>query len=122
ALRGGARLRGDDRGPRPRPRPARPPAQRGRLMASGGGLIIAAPASGSGQTVVTLAILRARRRAGVRVNCFKVGPDYIDPAFHAAATGRPCFNLDPWAMRRQTIAHLLDRLGDRAELILGEGR
>jgi len=90
-------------------------------MASGGGLIIAAPASGSGKTVVTLAILRALTRAGVRVNSFKVGPDYIDPAFHAAATGRPCFNLDPWAMRPVTIAHLLDRLGDDAELILGEG-
>jgi cobyrinic acid a,c-diamide synthase len=90
-------------------------------MASGGGLIIAAPASGSGKTVVTLAILRALTRAGIRVQSFKVGPDYIDPAFHAAATGRPCFNLDPWAMRPPTIAHLLDRLGDDAELILGEG-
>jgi cobyrinic acid a,c-diamide synthase len=90
-------------------------------MASGGGLIIAAPASGSGKTVVTLAILRALARAGVRVHSFKVGPDYIDPAFHAAATGRPCFNLDPWAMRPATIAHLLDRLGGDAELILGEG-
>jgi len=90
-------------------------------MPSGGGLIIAAPASGSGKTVVTLAILRALTRAGIRVNSFKVGPDYIDPAFHAAATGRPCFNLDPWAMRPATIAHLLDRLGADSELILGEG-
>jgi cobyrinic acid a,c-diamide synthase len=90
-------------------------------MASGGGLIIAAPASGSGKTVVTLAILRALTRAGIRVNSFKVGPDYIDPAFHAAATGRPCFNLDPWAMRPATIADLLDRLGGDADLILGEG-
>jgi cobyrinic acid a,c-diamide synthase len=90
-------------------------------MASGGGLIIAAPASGSGKTIVTLAILRALTRAGIRVHSFKVGPDYIDPAFHAAATGRSCFNLDPWAMRPPTIAHLLDRLGNDAELILGEG-
>jgi cobyrinic acid a,c-diamide synthase len=90
-------------------------------MPRGGGLIIAAPASGSGKTVVTLAILRALARAGIRVNSFKVGPDYIDPAFHAAATGRPCFNLDPWAMRPGTIADLLDRLGGDAELILGEG-
>jgi len=90
-------------------------------MASGGGLIIAAPASGSGKTVVTLAILRALTRAGVSVNSFKVGPDYIDPAFHAAATGRPCLNLDPWAMRPATIAHLLERLGTGSDLILGEG-
>ena len=86
-----------------------------------GGLIIAAPASGSGKTVVTLAILRALTRAGVRVQSFKVGPDYIDPAFHAAATGRPCFNLDPWAMRPATVADLLDRLSADAELIVGEG-
>jgi len=90
-------------------------------MVSGGGLIIAAPASGSGKTVITLAILRALARAGIRVHSFKVGPDYIDPAFHAAATGRPCFNLDPWAMRPATIGQLLDRLCADAELIVGEG-
>lgn len=90
-------------------------------MAGGGGLIIAAPASGSGKTVVTLAILRALTRSGIRVNSFKVGPDYIDPAFHAAATGRPCFNIDPWAMRPATIARLLDRLCNDAEFIVGEG-
>ena len=87
----------------------------------GGGLIIAAPASGSGKTVVTLAILRALTRAGVRVQSFKVGPDYIDPAFHAAATGRPCFNLDAWAMRPATVTDLLGRLNVDAELIVGEG-
>ena len=90
-------------------------------MPRGGGLIIAAPASGSGKTVVTLAILRALTRAGIRVNSFKVGPDYIDPAFHAAATGQPCFNLDSWAMRPATLADLLDRLDGDADLILGEG-
>src|SRR5882724_7037582 len=115
------RLAGRARRPDARSRSARPPPERGRLMARGGGLIIAAPASGSGKTVVTLAILRALTRAGIRVHSFKVGPDYIDPAFHAAATGRPCFNLDPWAMRPATIVHLLDRLGGDAELTLGEG-
>jgi len=85
------------------------------------GLIIAAPASGSGKTVVTLAVLRALCRAGLAVNSFKVGPDYIDPAFHAAATGRPCFNLDLWAMRPPTVAQLLDRLAADAGLVLGEG-
>ena len=62
------------------------------------GLIIAAPASGSGKTAVALALLALARRRGIAISSAKVGPDYIDPAFHAAATGRPCFNLDGWAM------------------------
>ncbi len=87
----------------------------------GGGLIIAAPASGHGKTVVALAALRALARAGIGVASFKVGPDYIDPAFLGAATGRPCVNLDLWAMRSATVAHLLDRLCADAELVIGEG-
>ncbi|MBU0861116.1 MAG: cobyrinic acid a,c-diamide synthase, partial [Alphaproteobacteria bacterium] len=62
------------------------------------GLILAAPASGSGKTTVTLGLLRALTRAGVCVRGAKSGPDYIDPAYHAAATGKPCLNLDAWAM------------------------
>lgn len=90
-------------------------------MPTAPGLIIAAPASGSGKTLVTLAILRALRRAGVRVASCKVGPDYIDPAFHAATTGSPCFNLDLWAMRPATVADLLRRLSANADLIVCEG-
>ncbi|MBT3400361.1 MAG: cobyrinic acid a,c-diamide synthase, partial [Rhodospirillaceae bacterium] len=68
-------------------------------MSSPRGLIIAAPASGSGKTLLTLGLLRALRDAGHAVAGAKAGPDYIDPAFHTAASGRPAFNLDPWAMR-----------------------
>lgn len=60
--------------------------------------MIAAPASGSGKTVLTLALLRALKDRGYDIAGAKAGPDYIDPAFHAAATGRPSVNLDPWAM------------------------
>jgi cobyrinic acid a,c-diamide synthase len=62
------------------------------------GLLIAAPRSGSGKTTVTLALLAAARRQNLSIRAAKCGPDYIDPAFHAAATGHPSFNLDSWAM------------------------
>ena len=62
------------------------------------GLIIAAPRSGSGKTTITLALLAALRRRGIAVRAGKSGPDYIDPAFHAAASGAPGCNLDSWAM------------------------
>ena len=87
----------------------------------GGGLIIAAPASGSGKTLVTLGLLRRLRDEGVDVASAKVGPDYIDPAFHAAATGRPCPNLDPWAMRETTLAQLAADLAASADDIVVEG-
>lgn len=85
------------------------------------GIIIAAPASGSGKTTVTLALLRALRNAGLRVASAKAGPDYIDPAFHTAASGQPCYNLDTWAMRGDTLARIINGLGRSADLIVAEG-
>lgn len=85
------------------------------------GVLIAAPASGSGKTTVTLGLLRWLRNQGLAAASVKIGPDYIDPAFHAAAAGRPCLNLDSWAMRRQTLAAAADQAGAAAELIVGEG-
>ena len=84
------------------------------------GLIISAPASGTGKTTVTLGLARAFRDLGLRVQTFKSGPDYIDPAFHRAATGRPSFNLDTWAMGPGLIATLLAKAAD-ADQILAEG-
>ncbi len=83
------------------------------------GLILSAPASGSGKTVVTLGILRALRRLGVPVRSAKSGPDYIDPRFHAAATGAPCPNLDAWAMTPDRIAGLAATGPD--DLLIVEG-
>lgn len=90
-------------------------------MSGPSGILIAAPASGSGKTLVTLALLRALRRRGIRVASLKVGPDYIDPAFHSAATGRACLNLDGWAMRPATMARVLEALARDGDVIVGEG-
>src|SRR5215471_17926955 len=83
-------------------------------------LLISAPASGAGKTTLTLGLARAFRDRGLGVQCFKSGPDYIDPAFHAAATGRASVNIDSWAMDRVTIESLLARARD-ADLVLAEG-
>jgi cobyrinic acid a,c-diamide synthase len=85
------------------------------------GLIVAAPASGSGKTVVALGLLRALKRRGIAAAGVKAGPDYIDPAFHAAASGRACFNLDPWAMRSETVAAVVAESTRGAELVVCEG-
>ena len=67
------------------------------------GFVLAAPHSNAGKTTVTLALLRAFHNLGLSVAGAKSGPDYIDPAFHAAATGKVAFNLDAWAMRPDAI-------------------
>ncbi|WP_342071755.1 cobyrinate a,c-diamide synthase [Yoonia algicola] len=68
--------------------------------------VLAAPASGSGKTTVTLGLLRALTQRGIAVRGAKSGPDYIDPRFHEAACGHPCLNLDAWAMTPERIQAL----------------
>lgn len=84
------------------------------------GLLIAAPASGTGKTTVMLGLLAALRARGLTVQPFKNGPDYIDPAFHHAASGRASLNLDSWAMGPGMLAGLASE-GQGADLILAEG-
>jgi cobyrinic acid a,c-diamide synthase len=84
------------------------------------GLIIAALRSGSGKTVVTLGLMRAFARRGLAVACAKCGPDYIDPAFHAAATGRPSYNLDSWAMSPSQLGALAAETAAGADLVIAE--
>ncbi len=84
------------------------------------GLLVSAPASGTGKTTVMLGLLRALREDGLAVQPFKCGPDYIDPAFHRAAAGRASFNLDTWAMG----GGLLDAIAAQAagtDIIVAEG-
>ncbi len=88
---------------------------------AGPGLIIAAPSTGSGKTTVTLGLLRALKRRGLRVAPAKIGPDYIDPQFHALACGQPSQNLDAWAMRPSIFGALVAKLADAGDLVVAEG-
>lgn len=84
------------------------------------GLMISAPSSGTGKTILMLGLLSALRARGLTVQPFKSGPDYIDPAFHRAASGRDSFNLDTWAMSPGQIAAHTARQ-DGADIVLTEG-
>jgi cobyrinic acid a,c-diamide synthase len=85
------------------------------------GLIIAGARSGVGKTTITLAILAALARRGVAVRAAKAGPDYIDPAFHAAATGAASINLDSWAMPPALLDALVMEIADGADMLVIEG-
>src|SRR6185437_7550100 len=85
------------------------------------GLIVAAPHSGAGKTTVTLALLAALRRRGLVVHAAKAGPDYIDPAFHTAVTGRSSVNLDSWAMPGKLLDALAAKAADGANIVVIEG-
>jgi cobyrinic acid a,c-diamide synthase len=84
-------------------------------------LIVSAPRSGAGKTTVTLGLLAALRRRGVTVRAAKAGPDYIDPAFHAAATAAPSRNIDSWAMRPELLDALLGEAARDADVVMIEG-
>jgi len=82
--------------------------------------MIAAPRSGSGKTVLTLGLLRALKNRGVAVVGLKSGPDYIDPAFLAAASGAPSVNLDTFAMPPELVRSLAMRAARGRDLVLCE--
>lgn len=84
------------------------------------GLLVSAPSSGTGKTTVMLGLLRALADDGLRVQAFKSGPDYIDPAFHRAASGRASFNLDTWAMGG-TLLSAISGKASGAEICVAEG-
>ena len=90
-------------------------------MSQAPGLIIAATSSGAGKTTITLGVLRALARRDLRVASAKVGPDFIDPRFHEAASRGTCLNLDPWAMRPGLRAHLAARQAMDADIVVAEG-
>ncbi len=84
-------------------------------------LVIAATRSGEGKTTVATGLMAALRASGLRVCAHKVGPDYIDPSYHAAATGRPGRNLDPWLTGTEQIAPLFLHGARGADISIIEG-
>ena len=84
-------------------------------------IVIAGASSGVGKTSVSLALVAALRRRGMRVQTFKVGPDYLDPTHLKLVSGRPCYNLDGWMTDRDYVRRLFARSGADADIAIIEG-
>ena len=84
-------------------------------------VIIAGTQSGVGKTSISLALMKAFTAAGLKVQAFKVGPDYIDPSYHSVATGSPSYNLDSWLLKKETIEWLFQVKSKPADISIIEG-
>src|SRR5687767_16004505 len=97
------------------------PPTAGGTTALGPRLVVAGTHSGVGKTTVATGLLAALRRAGHRPAGAKVGPDFIDPGYHALACGRPPRNLDAWLCGPEAIPALAGRAADGADVLIIEG-
>ena len=84
-------------------------------------IVVGGTHSGVGKTTVATALMAAFTRRGLRVQAFKIGPDFIDPGFHRAATGRPSHNLDGWMLSRAANEEIYARAVGDAGLVIVEG-
>ena len=84
-------------------------------------VVVTGAASGVGKTTVTLGLMAALRRCGLTVQGFKIGPDFIDPGFHALVTGRPSYTLDGWMCGRDAVRASVARHAAGADVAIIEG-
>lgn len=84
-------------------------------------LVISGTHSGCGKTTVATGIMGALTERGMKVQPFKVGPDYIDPMFHSFITGNPSRNLDSWILKESTVAYLFSKNTKNADIAVVEG-
>ena len=84
-------------------------------------LVIAGAASGVGKTSLALGLARHFTRQGVRVQTFKVGPDFLDPTYLRLASGQTCYNLDAWMTSERYVQELFARTTADADLAIVEG-
>lgn len=84
-------------------------------------LVIAGTNSGVGKTTFTIGIMAALQQKGYTVQGFKCGPDYIDPSYHTAVTGRVSRNLDSWMFNHQTVREIVARASEGADISIIEG-
>jgi cobyrinic acid a,c-diamide synthase len=84
-------------------------------------LVIAGTGSGVGKTTLTIGIMSALRKKGYTVQGFKCGPDYIDPTYHTAVTGRASRNLDSWMLNHEMVKEIVNRGSEGADISIIEG-
>lgn len=84
-------------------------------------IIIAGTSSGVGKTSVTLGILHKFKTLGFKIQSFKVGPDFIDPAYHTFVTNNPCYNLDSWMMGEKGVINTFEKYTRGKDIAVIEG-
>ena len=84
-------------------------------------ILLTAPASGSGKTLITCGILNLLKRKGLKVASFKCGPDYIDPMFHTTVLGTKSRNLDTFFTDGDTACYLMEKHGADCQIAVVEG-